>query len=292
VTDKHQKKTFPDAAASAPALVPGTAVAGRSALAKDLLTMAAIAIVYFVAGKLGLKLAYVHPSATAVWPPTGFTLAVFLLLGYRVWPGIFLGALLVNLTTAGSLPVCLGVAAGNTAEGLLGCYLLNKFAGGKRAFDSPQGITAFVFLAATFCWFVSDRIYRFLAVPVEHALADFANDGEHFGEDVVEGLAVGQALLQPSGAGLQGRIVQLLDFGLERVDRFDRRVQRLDKTVVGGPEDPLGKRREHIQKPSKFPAGWWARDRSPPVHCQRGRKSRKSHRFRRIHACFSQGFSL
>ncbi len=31
---------------------------------------------------------------------------------------------------------------------------------------------AFVFLAATVCWFVSDRIYRFLAVPVEHALAE------------------------------------------------------------------------------------------------------------------------
>ena len=30
----------------------------------------------------------------------------------------------------------------------------------------------FVFLAATVCWFVSDRIYRFLAVPVEHALAE------------------------------------------------------------------------------------------------------------------------
>jgi len=31
---------------------------------------------------------------------------------------------------------------------------------------------AFVFLAATVCWFVSDRIYAFLAVPVEHALAE------------------------------------------------------------------------------------------------------------------------
>lgn len=30
----------------------------------------------------------------------------------------------------------------------------------------------FVFLAATFCWFVSDRIYAFLAVPVERALAE------------------------------------------------------------------------------------------------------------------------
>lgn len=30
----------------------------------------------------------------------------------------------------------------------------------------------FVFLAATLCWFVSDRIYAFLAVPIEHALAE------------------------------------------------------------------------------------------------------------------------
>ncbi|MFN2514909.1 MAG: twin-arginine translocase subunit TatC [Pyrinomonadaceae bacterium] len=30
----------------------------------------------------------------------------------------------------------------------------------------------FVFLAGTVCWFVSDRIYAFLAVPVEHALAE------------------------------------------------------------------------------------------------------------------------
>src|SRR5215210_1061794 len=30
----------------------------------------------------------------------------------------------------------------------------------------------FVFVAGTLCWFVSDRIYRFLSVPVEHALAE------------------------------------------------------------------------------------------------------------------------
>lgn len=30
----------------------------------------------------------------------------------------------------------------------------------------------FVFISATLCWFVSDRIYSFLAVPVEHALAE------------------------------------------------------------------------------------------------------------------------
>lgn len=129
--------------------------AGRSSPGKDLLVMAAVAIVYFAVGKLGLRLAYVHPSATVVWPPTGITLAVLLLLGSRMWPGIFLGALLVNLTTAGSLPVCLGIAAGNTAEGLLGSYLLNRFAGGKSAFDSAKGILLFLFFAAALSTAVS-----------------------------------------------------------------------------------------------------------------------------------------
>jgi diguanylate cyclase (GGDEF)-like protein len=125
-----------------------SANSGRSRFAKDVLILVALAAMYFVAGKLGLKLASVHPSATAVWPPSGIALVAFLMFGYRVWPGIFLGALLANLTTAGSLPVCLGIAAGNTLEGLLGAYLINKFAGGESAFESAKGVLSFVFFGA------------------------------------------------------------------------------------------------------------------------------------------------
>src|SRR2546427_536376 len=87
-----------------------------------------LAAVYVLAGKLGLLLAFVHASATAVWPPTGIALAAFLLLGYRVWPGIFLGAFLVNLTTAGSVATTIGIATGNTLEGLVGAHLVNRWA--------------------------------------------------------------------------------------------------------------------------------------------------------------------
>jgi len=45
-------------------------------------------VIYFLLGKVSLRFALVHPSATAVWLPTGATLAAFLLLGYRIWPGI------------------------------------------------------------------------------------------------------------------------------------------------------------------------------------------------------------
>jgi integral membrane sensor domain MASE1 len=61
------------------------------------------AIIYFGLAKLSLALASIHPSATPIWPPTGYALAAVLLLGYRVFPAIFLGALLANFTTAGSL---------------------------------------------------------------------------------------------------------------------------------------------------------------------------------------------
>src|SRR5206468_7099093 len=68
-----------------------------------------LTLVYFVAGKLGLLLAFVHASATAVWPGTGIALTAFLLLGSRVWPAILLGAFLVNVTTAGSGLTSIGI---------------------------------------------------------------------------------------------------------------------------------------------------------------------------------------
>lgn len=104
---------------------------------------------YFVAGKIGLRLAFVHASATAVWPPTGIALAALLLLGYRVWPGILLGAFLVNVTTEGSIATSLCIAVGNTLEGLTGAYLVYRFARGRAAFERAQDIVGYTFLAGT-----------------------------------------------------------------------------------------------------------------------------------------------
>ena len=107
-----------------------------------------LAAVYFVAGKLGLRLAYVNASATAVWPCTGIALAAFLILGYRAWPAILAGAFLVNLTTAGTFATSIGLAIGNTLEGVVGCFLVNRFAAGRQVFERAQDIFKFAFLAA------------------------------------------------------------------------------------------------------------------------------------------------
>ena len=102
---------------------------------------------YFVAGKLGLLLAFLHVSASPVWPPTGIALAALLLFGIRFWPAVFVGAFLVNVTTAGSVATSLGIATGNTLESFLGAVLVTRFANGRHAFDHAQDIFKFALLA-------------------------------------------------------------------------------------------------------------------------------------------------
>lgn len=104
--------------------------------------------VYFVGAKLGLKLAFYHPSATPVWPATGIAVAAVLLTCYRVWPGIFLGAFLANLTTKGTVWTSLGIASGNTLEGVIGAYLVSAYANGRHAFDRAPDILKFTLLGA------------------------------------------------------------------------------------------------------------------------------------------------
>ena len=60
---------------------------------------------------------------------------------------IFVGAFLVNVTTAGNVATSLAVASGNTLEALVGAWLVNRFAGGTTVFDRPQGVFKFALAA-------------------------------------------------------------------------------------------------------------------------------------------------
>ncbi|HKW91237.1 MAG TPA: MASE1 domain-containing protein [Methylomirabilota bacterium] len=99
--------------------------------------------VYVLAGKLGLKLASVHASATPVWPPSGIAVAALLLLGPRMWPAVAVGAFLVNVTTAGSVATSIGIAIGNTLEALIVAALVERLASGRRVFERPPDIFRF-----------------------------------------------------------------------------------------------------------------------------------------------------
>src|SRR6266566_4704420 len=107
-----------------------------------------LAAVYYFAAKLGLRFAYINSSVTTIWPPAGIALAAFVLLGYGVWPAILAGAFFANVTTTGAVFPSVGIAVGNTIEGLLAAYLVNRFARGGRVFDRVRDIIRFTLLAA------------------------------------------------------------------------------------------------------------------------------------------------
>ena len=102
-----------------------------------------IACVYYVLAKFGLSLAQVNPSATPIWPPTGFALAIVLIRGYRVSPAIFVGALFANFTTAGTFYTSMAIASGNTLEALVAALLITTWSSGRNTFDSSVGVAKF-----------------------------------------------------------------------------------------------------------------------------------------------------
>jgi diguanylate cyclase (GGDEF)-like protein len=120
----------------------------RVIVVRRLPLLVALAVIYFVAGKLGLQLAFLHASATSVWPAAGIGLAAVLLLGRTVWPAVFFGSFLVNLTTAGTLATSVAIAVGNTVEVLLGAYLIQRWVGGHDAFGRARRVVKYTLVAA------------------------------------------------------------------------------------------------------------------------------------------------
>jgi len=105
-----------------------------------LLKIAILAVIYHLAARLGLKMAYVQVNTSPVWPPTGIALAALLIFGYRLWPGISLSVLLGSLLTGAPLNVALGMALGNTLEALVGALCLKRFVGFHNAIDRIQDV--------------------------------------------------------------------------------------------------------------------------------------------------------
>jgi integral membrane sensor domain MASE1 len=120
--------------------------------------LAGVAGVYYGAAKLGLNLAFETPSVTAIWPPTGIALAAVLLWGYRIWPGIALGAFLANAWTEVPIYTALGISVGNTLEALVGAYLLNRLTDFKPSLERVRDVLSLVLLAGVVSTTVSATI--------------------------------------------------------------------------------------------------------------------------------------
>ncbi|HKA42958.1 MAG TPA: MASE1 domain-containing protein [Burkholderiales bacterium] len=128
-----------------------------------------LACVYFAAAKLSLLFAIPPGYATPVWPPSGIALAASLLLGNRAWPGIWLGAALVNLTIETSPVAAVLVGTGNTLEALVGAALVRRLIGRNRYFDRSEDVVKFVG-ASALCAAIAATI-GVVQVALPHSLA-------------------------------------------------------------------------------------------------------------------------
>ncbi|MFD7531620.1 MULTISPECIES: MASE1 domain-containing protein [unclassified Streptomyces] len=115
--------------------------------AVEVLTVLAVAACYYATARLGLLQQLVRGQVTPLWPPTGIAVAALLVFGVRIWPGIALGALAVNIAIGPSVLPVLLIAAGNTIAPICS-YLLLRRADFHNEVDRLRDALALVFLGA------------------------------------------------------------------------------------------------------------------------------------------------
>ncbi len=131
-------KTFGSSAAQKPA------ASIHSNVFAQILLILVVSIIYYLAARFGLTLGFKGTNASPVWPPTGIALAAVVLFGFRVWPGIFLGAFLANFATGLNIPISGIIAFGNTLEAVSGGLILLYFCGGRSFLNDVRSTLCFL----------------------------------------------------------------------------------------------------------------------------------------------------
>jgi signal transduction histidine kinase len=118
----------------------------RGRLALYASAVAVVAVSYYLAGRLGLELAYLDGAVAALWPPAGLGLAVLFLYGIRLWPGIVIGDLLLaDFSTP--LSTVLGQTVGNTLALIAAALLLRRLMRGRGELERTLDVLALVLCA-------------------------------------------------------------------------------------------------------------------------------------------------
>lgn len=167
-----------------------------------------VALLYFLAARLGYFLAFENTTVLPTWPPSGIAFALIILLRRSAWPGIAIGALLSNLMadwnsaalgTQTIIAISAVIAIGNTLEAVVGNFLVKTwirdtfpfrhakntfrflfvtlFVGligasvGTASLYLTSVITADHFIATLFSWWIRDVVGILLFTPLILAIA-------------------------------------------------------------------------------------------------------------------------
>lgn len=105
---------------------------------------------YFIGGFLGLHSSFNDHGSEIIliWPPAGIAVATFLALGYRFWPGVFLGAVILSLISYPSWIFALMSGVGSVVGALICCYLLENLTSFDPKLNRSEDIVALISFSA------------------------------------------------------------------------------------------------------------------------------------------------
>lgn len=119
-----------------------------------------VALLYYLAARLGYFFAFENTTALPIWPPSGIAFALIILLGRPMWPGIMIGSLVANIMAYwnhAELPsqtiilMSSLVAVSNTLEAVVGNYLVKHWIKSDYPFKSTKNAYRFLFVALIMC---------------------------------------------------------------------------------------------------------------------------------------------
>ena len=169
---------------------------------------------YYVLARIGLSFGSLPGNVAPVWPAGGFALAVLIVRGRRLWPGVTLGALAVYGVGADvPLSSALAMSAGNTLAAL-GAATVLGWIGFRPVFDRTRDVAALV-VAATVGSAVSATIGTLsLRYGGLLAAADYWTTWRTWwmGDGLGGGVVVAPAVLAGFAAPLRGPLRPRLQF--------------------------------------------------------------------------------
>jgi integral membrane sensor domain MASE1 len=119
-----------------------------------------VAVLYYLAARLGYFLAFHDSVALPAWPPSGVAFALTILLGRQVWPGIMIGSLVANILAFWNTGVMAPqsiiyisscIAIGNTLEAVTGTLLLRTWIDSNHLFRQTRNAFRFLFTVVLMC---------------------------------------------------------------------------------------------------------------------------------------------